>query len=94
MLFLRGLLIPAGSDSAPLPRKGRRPSFAEVLRVPKPWETSSRSHSGSFALRSSSISFICFSLIFSWADLEMVTWTLVLDSFWSSSFSRERVSLA
>lgn len=51
------------------------PSFAEVLRVPKPWDASSRSLSGSFALRSSSISFICFSLIFSWADLEMVTWT-------------------
>lgn len=94
MLFLRGLLIPVGSDRVPLPLKGRRPSFAEVLHVPKPWEASSRSRSGSFALRSSSISFSCFSRIFSWADLEMVTWTLVLDSLWSSSFVRERVSLA
>lgn len=25
MLFLRGLLIPVGSDRVPLPRKGRRP---------------------------------------------------------------------
>ena len=50
------------------------PSFIKVLRGPRLWEASSLSLSGSFTLRNNSISFICFSRIFSWADLEMVTW--------------------
>lgn len=50
------------------------PSFIKVLRVARLWDSSSLSLSGSFALRNNSISFVCFSRIFSWADLEMVTW--------------------
>lgn len=128
MWFLRGLLIPVGTDRVPLPRRGRRPveaktalawswfclspqpsvllwkwaqeqttgeqvwlpvqaqdreggelwppvpSFVTVLLAARLWDVSSLPVSSSSTLCHTSASFFCFSRIFSWADLEMVTW--------------------
>lgn len=73
VLFLAQMLVKKCPQPEGTFPKYPVPSFIKVLREPRLWEVSSLSLSGSFALRNNSISFICFSLILSWADLAMVT---------------------
>ena len=73
VLFLAQVLVKKCPQPEGAFPKHPVPSFIKVLREPRLWEVSSLSLSGSFAPRNNSVSFICFSLILSWADLAMVT---------------------